>query len=171
MLTILDQLVHWWGDFQRSPRRLSPCSWEFVKKLRRAEEVESWQDERRRVRVYGSLWAAAMVLQSETWTLLGFTCWNLLEISGNGSRGLLVTPLCISDTFDHVSSCIIEDDITPLLTQVDGGFGSCSHHSDCSGFGLARHLVGYQYLECPRVCKHDISVLSSWMKRTFVPWS
>jgi hypothetical protein len=46
MLTILD---HWLmrkyfspGRLLRSPRRLSPCSWEFVKKLRRAEEVESW---------------------------------------------------------------------------------------------------------------------------------
>lgn len=55
------------GAAAQPDQRLSPCSWEFVKKLRRAEEI---------------------------------------------------------------------DDITPLLTQVDGGFGSCSHHSDCSGFGL-----------------------------------
>eukprot|EP00435_Cladocopium_sp_Y103_P044041 s455_g12.t1 len=54
------------GAAAQPDQRLSECSWEFVKKLRRAEE----------------------------------------------------------------------DDITPLLTQVDGGFGSCSHHSDCSGFGL-----------------------------------
>ena len=67
------------------------------------------------------------------------SCWKLLDMDPGACWWHHFASF--PDTFDHVSSCNIEDDITPLLTQVDGGFGSCSHHSDCSGFGLARHLA------------------------------
>ena len=60
------------GATAQPDQRLSPCSWEFVKKLRQAEV----------------------------------------------------------------------DDITPLLTQVDGGYGSCTRHADCTGFGIVCGQVG-----------------------------
>eukprot|EP00434_Breviolum_minutum_P016550 symbB.v1.2.014590.t1/scaffold1071.1/size202461/3 len=60
------------GATAQPDQRLSPCSWEFAKKLRQAEV----------------------------------------------------------------------DDITPLLTQVDGGYGSCTRHADCTGFGIVCGQVG-----------------------------